>query len=71
MMLLRWLAKEWRKRLRSLDMALLWPEFLREARDTNHAKAAFMFHCVRDSAWTKDYSEADLVSFINALEPKA
>jgi hypothetical protein len=38
-----------------------------EARSNDHAKAAFMVHCMNDPAWTDDLTEADIVAIVEAL----
>lgn len=48
-------------------MHILWPECLRCAADIDYARAAFMYHCMRDPAWTTDYTEEDLKDFIGQL----
>lgn len=61
-MLMRW----WRKRLRSIDLRVLWPICKQQALTVDHAKAAFMVHCMGDHAWS-DLSEAEIITVINNL----
>jgi hypothetical protein len=74
--MIRWLLKPWRAHLRRIDLRVLWPECKRQAKALEQteiapldlAKAAFMSHCANDPVWTLDYSEAELVDFINRGE---
>jgi hypothetical protein len=50
-MLWNWLQRRWHAQQRRIDMDILWPACLREARDLDHAKAAFARHCMHDEAW--------------------
>jgi hypothetical protein len=73
---MKWLLKFWRARQRAIDLDILWPECLRQAKEWEQAdvpaldlaKAAFMTHCANDPAWTKDYDEASLVAYVDRLE---
>jgi hypothetical protein len=47
----RWLNGLWCARLRKLDLQILWPQIRAGANDLDHAKAAFMHHCMIDHAW--------------------
>lgn len=49
-------------------MSTLWPACKEHAKDLNHAKAAFYMHASNDSAWTEDYSEAELISFVDGMQ---
>ena len=42
----------WHRRLRRIDLKMLWPICKREAGDLNTAKLAFAFHALNDTAWT-------------------
>jgi hypothetical protein len=45
--IMRW----WHARMRRFDLAILWPSCKEEARDLDHAKAAFAVHAFNDPAW--------------------
>ena len=64
----RWFAARRRKRLRRNDMDVLWPTCLKGAKDLDHAKMAFAVHAVNDPAWRGDYSEEEILEFIDRLE---
>ena len=64
----RWFAARRRKRLRRIDMDVLWPICLKGAKDLNHAKMALAVHAVNDPAWRGDYSEEEILEFIDRLE---
>lgn len=64
----KWIGKWWRQHQRSIDMKALWPMCVKQARDLDHAKAVFMYHCINDPAWTIDYTEEDLIEFIDQLK---
>ena len=49
--MIRWLTALWYARLRNIDMQVLWPSCLAQARDLDHAKAAFAVHAFNDPAW--------------------
>jgi hypothetical protein len=46
-MLIRW----WYRRLRRLDLQILWPSCKKQASDLDNAKAAFAVHAFHDRAW--------------------
>jgi hypothetical protein len=48
---MRWLMNLWRERQRSIDLQILWPVCKENARDLDHARAAFAYHAFHDSAW--------------------
>ena len=64
----RWFAARQRKHLRRIDMDVLWPTCLKAANNLDHAKAAFAVHAVNDPAWRTDYSEEEILEFIDRLE---
>jgi len=64
----RWFAARRRKRLRRIDMDVLWPTCLKAANNLDYAKAAFAVHAVNDPAWRGDYSEEEILEFIDRLE---
>lgn len=66
--MLRWLFELWDAPRRKMDMDILWPQCVELAKDLDHAKAAFFYHIVRDSAWTRRYSDAELYEFMNDLK---
>ena len=41
----------WYRRLRRIDMQVLWPACVEKAPDLDHAKAAFAAHAFNDPAW--------------------
>ena len=57
----------WHARQRRIDMDILWPICLREARDLDHAKAAFAVHALHDSAWMC-LGEDAVIAFIDRLK---
>jgi hypothetical protein len=78
--MIQWLMRTWRRRQRKIDVDILWPICKREAEAdmwrTEHpqltaldcAKGAFMVHCALDSAWTADFSEAEIAAMVDELE---
>jgi hypothetical protein len=63
-MIMKW----WRKRQRAVDMNILWPSCKNESKNLVQAKAAFYYHVINDTAWTKDYTEAELANIVDELE---
>ena len=61
--LLRW----WRARQRRVDLSILWPVCKEQAGDIDRARAAFYMHAINDTAWTSDYSEDELISYVGTL----
>jgi hypothetical protein len=49
--MIRWVLGLWYARLRRIDLVLLWPSCRDQARDLDHAKAAFAVHAFKDPAW--------------------
>ena len=49
--MIRWLLDRWHARQRSIDLRILWPVCKENARDLDHAKAAFAYHAFHDRAW--------------------
>jgi hypothetical protein len=45
--IMRW----WYARMRRFDLQILWPTCKAEARDLDHARAAFAVHAFNDPAW--------------------
>jgi hypothetical protein len=64
----RWIADWWHALQRRIDMEILWPVCCEQARDLDHAKAAFCFHVFRDPAWLC-LDEQFVLDFIDRLEP--
>lgn len=64
-----WLAKQWRKIQRRMDMQMLWPACVEHADSLDQAKAAFYWHVSQDSAWS-DYDEKSLIEFVDQLKPE-
>lgn len=60
----------WRARQRRIDMEILWPVCCEQARDLDHAKAAFAYHVFHDPAWLC-LDEQVILDFIDRLEPPA
>jgi hypothetical protein len=52
---------------RRIDVQILWKICMEEARDLDHAKAAFMLHVMNDPAWRDHFSEAELCRMVNEL----
>jgi hypothetical protein len=57
----------WYARQRRIDMDILWPRLLIDARDLDHAKTAFAVHAMSDPAWTC-LGEDAIIAFIERLE---
>ena len=65
--MIRWLQGLWHARQRKIDMDVLWPSCIAQARDLDHAKAAFAVHAFNDPAWM--FLGRDAVhSFIDDLQ---
>jgi len=41
----------WYRRQRDMDMQILWPACVANARNIDHARSAFLLHAVNDRAW--------------------
>ena len=48
---MNWLLTLWYRRLRGIDLTILWPACKQQAIDMDHAKAAFACHALHDRAW--------------------
>ena len=48
---MNWILGLWYARLRRIDLSILWPSCKKQARDLEHAKAAFACHAMNDRAW--------------------
>lgn len=59
--------KYWRKLQRATDMDTLWPACKEHAESLDQAKAAFYLHASNDGAWTRDYTEQELIEFVGKL----
>lgn len=57
----------WYAHLRKIDLKILWPACKAQARDMEHAKAAFAAHAFNDRAWTF-LGERAVYDFIEGLE---
>jgi hypothetical protein len=66
--MIQWPFKIWREAQRRVDLTTLWPECKKYSHDLEHAKAAFYYHAVRDPAWTRDYTETELIDFVDELQ---
>mgnify|MGYP007073299371 CR=1 FL=1 len=64
------------KRRRDADINLMLPSFVEQAKRLNHgnaifldyAKAGFMSHAMNDKAWTRWYTEEEIIEIIDGLE---
>jgi hypothetical protein len=56
----------WHARQRSIDLQVLWPACKANAKDIDHAKAAFAVHAFNDRAWVC-LSEEEIKRRIDAL----
>lgn len=61
------IGRLWRRHLRRIDLKILWPACKEKAPNMEIAKGAFAVHAFNDSAWTRDFSEAELTKFIEEL----
>ncbi len=67
MSLIVWLRNLWWARQRKIDLMCLWPACVRQARDLDHARAAFAVHAFNDPAWIGYYGHAKLVEVIGDM----
>ncbi len=51
MRFITWLFSWYDARRREIDLEILWPICKEQARDLDHAKAAFAVHAFNDPAW--------------------
>lgn len=58
---------ERQRRLRKIDLEILWPICKEKAIDLDHAKAAFAYHAFHDRAWW-DIRETEMIDIINGLK---
>ena len=65
--MIRWLFRHWRAAQRRTDMSVLWPACLENADGIDAARDAFFYHIINDLAWTTDYTEDELISFVSDL----
>jgi hypothetical protein len=65
--MLQWIRDKWHARQRALDLQILWPACVRQARDLDHAKAAFSVHAFNDSAWLS-LGHDEIMRRIDALQ---
>jgi hypothetical protein len=61
-LILRW----WHARQRAIDIEFLWPSCRDQARDLDHARAAFASHAFNDRAWLA-LGENEIVRQIDGL----
>lgn len=68
--LLKWLCNtlDFDVQRRKLDMEILWPSCVANARDLDHAKAAFAVHAFSDEAWTC-LGHDEIYRIIDGLKP--
>lgn len=52
---LQWLIRpfNFNELRRQIDLEILWPTCKEHARDLDHAKMAFAYHCFGDPAWQR------------------
>lgn len=65
--MLRWIRDRWYRRLRRIDLEILWPSCKSEAPDLIHAKAVFALHCFNDRVWMR-LGHDEVCRIINELE---
>ena len=63
---MRWLLGIWYKRLRKIDLEILWPSCRDLASDLDHARAAFAVHAFNDKAWVF-LGEDEIARIIDSL----
>ncbi|MDA8119177.1 MAG: hypothetical protein M0Z85_03815 [Gammaproteobacteria bacterium] len=68
MTLLKLIRSWWWSRQRSIDMDILWPACKQQARDIDHARAAFAVHAFQDPAWIDHYGKQGLIRVIGELK---
>ena len=56
----------WYRRLRRIDVKILWPACREQTQNLDMAKAAFAFHAFHDKAWLY-LGENEIVKQIDAL----
>ncbi len=61
-----WIRQLWYRRLRRIDMEVLWPSCRRLAKDIDQARAAFACHAMHDPAWLS-LGEDEVKAFIDEL----
>jgi hypothetical protein len=64
---MNWLLSIWYKRLRRIDLEILWPACKDQAIDLDYAKAAFCLHAMSDEAWLF-LGEDEVLKFIGQLQ---
>jgi hypothetical protein len=57
----------WRWYQRTFDLRVLWPQCKAQARDLDHAKAAFALHAFNNPAWLR-LGEDEIKIRIDALD---
>ena len=62
-----WLKSRWYRRLRRIDVEILWPQCVRLAEDPDSARAAFARHALHDKAWLF-LGEQRVIEIIDKLE---
>lgn len=55
-------------RCRAIDLQILWPLCVEQARDLDHAKAAFAVHAFNDPAWMC-LGDQEVTRIIDGLKP--
>lgn len=65
--MIHWLVNWYDARRRQIDIDVLWPQLKELAPDLDMARAAFMYHCINDSAWSRHFLHDELVKQIEAL----
>lgn len=64
--MIRWLRGLWYRRLRNIDLQVLWPACVKNGRDLDHARAAFAAHAFHDPAWLV-LGEGEIIRIIDGL----
>lgn len=56
--MLKWLRRRWNKRLRKIDIQILWPEIKAQSPSLERARLTFTLHTYFDAAWSDLEPEA-------------
>lgn len=48
---MKWIMGLWYRRLRGIDLKILWPACVRQASSLDVARGAFALHAFNDKAW--------------------
>jgi len=58
---------KWFRKLQRKHDIILWKACKEEAGDIHIARMAFLFHCLNDDAWLKDYSEDEIRRMVGEM----